>query len=91
MISPQLKITYANEFNDYGCHFSGNLAIVDYREIWEDISSRQFLNGFGQGSVFTALEKARAALKEAGVKVKRDCLSIPVLVVEIEPSPDGSA
>jgi hypothetical protein len=79
-----MEIRRANKFDDYGCYFTGNLAIVDHIERADEIASKQPLYGFGRGSCLDSLGEAKTLINKEGLTIKRVLLGIPVLVVEVE-------
>jgi hypothetical protein len=75
-----LKIEYVDEFNDYGCHFSGNLVVVRCGEAWK----RHPRHGvFNSHSCFDVSDEAKRLVQEKhpGAEI---LLSIPDLVMRIE-------
>ena len=78
-----MKIQYTNIFEEYGCKFEGNLAVIDYSERADEIRSPQPLGGFGRGAILDAADEAKRLLNEKHPNFQV-LLGVPVLVAKIE-------
>lgn len=70
-----MELTRTNSFNKYGCHFTGNLVVVDYtKDVLEN-------SRFGRG--LPELSEAKELVRDSGLTVIRVLLDIPEYVVEV--------
>jgi hypothetical protein len=79
-----MRIQYCNSFDSgsAGIH-TGKLAVIEYWDDADEIRKKQHLEGFGRMNFMNSLEKARSLMKTEGVDIKKELLSIPILIVEL--------
>ena len=74
-----MKSQRFEEYHKHGCHFFGNLAVVNYTE---DMKQDPAWGTFNANLTYDYLGKARTLIKECYGTVE-ELLSIPELVVRI--------
>lgn len=79
-----MEVQYVDSFNEYGCYWQGNLAVIDYWAEAERIRSTQLLEGFGQGACLTALDIAKQTMESTHPEGFTVLLGIPKLVVRLK-------
>ena len=77
-----MKTERFDEFHKHGCNFYGKLVVVDYQEEYNNRTLK--FNSFGAGDIFDYISEAKKIVEERGYKVKKELLSIPEYVVEVE-------
>jgi hypothetical protein len=78
-----MQIKYVRNFNQFGCHWKGDLAYVDTTAEAEAIASRQPLNGFGRGAHLDASSDGMGLLKSEHQDRFTVLLGIPYPVVRL--------
>ena len=76
-----MKAERFDEFHRFGCHFYGNLVVVDYQD---DMKADKQWGTFAAGLSLDYYAKAKKLIEERQYKVVRELLGMPILVVEIE-------
>ena len=79
-----MEIQYIDKFDQYGCNWTGNLAVVDYSARADEIRAPQPLAGFGRGASIDALRDAEALMKSEHPEGFEVLLGIPKLVVRLK-------
>jgi hypothetical protein len=75
-----MKIEEMNHWNNYGCNFSGKLAVVDYQK---DMENDHKWGTWGSGIVYDYMEMAERMMKEKYGDKFKVLLNIPTLVCRI--------
>jgi hypothetical protein len=75
-----MKIEEMNHWSNYGCAFSGKLAVVEYQK---DMENNPKWGTWGSGIVYDYAEEAERMIKEKYGEKFKVLLNIPTLVCRL--------